>query len=385
MTKKKVAIYIHIPFCVQKCYYCDFLSAPAEERIKTLYVEALLRECEYWKERISDYEVTSLFVGGGTPTSLSVGQLQTLQKAVMSLYQPDKTRHVEFTVEMNPGTVDADKLSVLKEMGVNRVSVGLQSADDAELQRLGRIHSFADFLRTVDLLHKASLTNFNVDIMAALPGQNIASYRRTLQAVTAVSPAHISAYSLILEEGTAFFAQAKKGLLDLPDEDTERKMDEITEEYLADCGYHRYEISNYAKNGQECVHNTTYWRMGDYLGLGLGASSYFEGARFQNETELSVYLQELPQDHSGLRHVVTKIEQMEEFVFLGLRMTSGISLTEYNKRFSTDFRKQYQTVLPMLLENNLLAENENRDRIYLTKRGRDVSNAVLAEFLLEEE
>ncbi|RHV16786.1 oxygen-independent coproporphyrinogen III oxidase [Clostridium sp. OM05-6BH] len=385
MTKKKVAIYLHIPFCVQKCYYCDFLSAPAEERTKTLYVEALLRECEYWKERISDYEVTSLFVGGGTPTSLSVGQLQTLQKAVMSLYQPDKTRHVEFTVEMNPGTVDADKLSVLKEMGVNRVSVGLQSADDAELQRLGRIHSFADFLRTVDLLHKASLTNFNVDIMAALPGQNIASYRRTLQAVTAVSPAHISAYSLILEEGTAFFAQAKKGLLDLPDEDTERKMDEITEEYLADCGYHRYEISNYAKNGQECVHNTTYWRMGDYLGLGLGASSYFEGTRFQNETELSVYLQELPQDHSGLRHVVTKKEQMEEFVFLGLRMTSGISLTEYNKRFSTDFRKQYQTVLPMLLENNLLAENENRDRIYLTKRGRDVSNAVLAEFLLEEE
>lgn len=385
MTKKKVAIYLHIPFCVQKCYYCDFLSAPAEERIKTLYVEALLRECEYWKERISDYEVTSLFVGGGTPTSLSVGQLQTLQKAVMSLYQPDKTRNVEFTVEMNPGTVDADKLSVLKEMGVNRVSVGLQSADDAELQRLGRIHSFADFLRTVDLLHKASLTNFNVDIMAALPGQNIASYRRTLQAVTAVSPAHISAYSLILEEGTAFFAQAKKGLLDLPDEDTERKMEEITEEYLADCGYHRYEISNYAKNGQECVHNTTYWRMGDYLGLGLGASSYFEGARFQNETELSVYLQELPQDHSGLRHVVTKKEQMEEFVFLGLRMTSGISLTEYNKRFSTDFRKQYQTVLPMLLENNLLAENENRDRIYLTKRGRDVSNAVLAEFLLEEE
>lgn len=342
------------------------MSAPAEERIKTLYVEALLRECEYWKERISDYEVTSLFVGGGTPTSLSVEQLQTLQKAVMSLYQPDKTRHVEFTVEMNPGTVDADKLSVLKEMGVNRVSVGLQSADDAELQRLGRIHSFADFLRTVDLLHKASLTNFNVDIMAALPGQNIASYRRTLQAVTAVSPAHISAYSLILEEGTAFFAQAKKGLLDLPDEDTERKMDEITEEYLADCGYHRYEISNYAKNGKECVHNTTYWRMGDYLGLGLGASSYFEGARFQNETELSVYLQELPQDHSGLRHVVTKKEQMEEFVFLGLRMTSGISLTEYNKRFSTDFRKQYQTVLPMLLENNLLAENENRDRIYLT-------------------
>ena len=155
MTKKKVAIYLHIPFCVQKCYYCDFLSAPAEERIKTLYVEALLRECEYWKERISDYEVTSLFVGGGTPTSLSVEQLQTLQKAVMSLYQPDKTRHVEFTVEMNPGTVDADKLSVLKEMGVNRVSVGLQSADDAELQRLGRIHSFADFLRTVDLLHKA--------------------------------------------------------------------------------------------------------------------------------------------------------------------------------------------------------------------------------------
>ena len=211
MTKKKVAIYLHIPFCVQKCYYCDFLSAPAEERIKTRYVEALLRECEYWKERISDYEVTSLFVGGGTPTSLSVGQLQTLQKAVMSLYQPDKTRHVEFTVEMNPGTVDADKLSVLKEMGVHRVIVGLQSADDAELQRLGRIHSFADFLRTVDLLHKASLTNFNVDIMAALPGQNIASYRRTLQAVTAVSPAHISAYSLILEErGDSLFCTGKK-------------------------------------------------------------------------------------------------------------------------------------------------------------------------------
>lgn len=160
-------------------------------------------------------------------------------------------------------------------MGVNRVSVGLQSADDAELQRLGRIHSFADFLRTVDLLHKASLTNFNIDIMAALPGQNIASYRRTLQAVTAVSPAHISAYSLILEEGTAFLHMAKKGLLDLPDEDTERKMDEITEEYLADCGYHRYEISNYAKNGKECVHNTTYCVWGDYLGLGLGASFLF--------------------------------------------------------------------------------------------------------------
>ena len=388
MTKKKVAIYLHIPFCVQKCYYCDFLSAPAEERIKTLYVEALLRECEYWKERISDYEVTSLFVGGGTPTSLSVGQLQTLQKAVMSLYQPDKTRHVEFTVEMNPGTVDADKLSVLKEMGVNRVSVGLQSADDAELQRLGRIHSFADFLRTVDLLHKASLTNFNVDIMAALPGQNIASYRRTLQAVTAVSPAHISAYSLILEEGTAFFAQAKKGLLDLPDEDTERKMDEITEEYLADCGYHRYEISNYAKDGYACRHNIGYWNRTDYLGIGLGASSLIDPMRWKMTSDLSDYLEcgKNQGDFANLREEVQTLrvsERMEEFMFLGLRLTKGIELQTFEHQFGKSFWDVYQDAADKLFSEQLLCLDESKKNLRLTDYGVDVSNYALAEFLLD--
>ncbi|MCH5268094.1 MAG: oxygen-independent coproporphyrinogen III oxidase [Lachnospiraceae bacterium] len=381
--KKKLALYVHIPFCIKKCNYCDFLSGAADEQTKDAYLDALVGECRYWKEYLEGYEIHSVFVGGGTPTCLSEGQLMHLQEGIESLLQTAGVQNPEFSVEANPGTLTEEKVRVLTGMGANRISVGLQSSNALELQKLGRIHTYEEFMSAFQLLRDAGLGNINVDVMAALPEQTMDSYRETLERVVKLQPEHISAYSLIVEEETPFWKQQEKGILSLPDEDTEREMDRLTQRYLAEHGYERYEISNYAKPGMECRHNITYWQMGEYLGVGLGASSYFRRERFSNTRIMSEYLSREPVDYIAERHFLTRKEEMEEFVFLGLRMREGISLKEYENRFGVSFYEQYADVLPKFLENSLLAENENHDKIYLTTRGMDVSNMVLAEFLLE--
>lgn len=398
--RKALALYLHVPFCVQKCLYCDFLSAPADNTIQIQYVQALIRELSDWREKIQgQYEIFSVFIGGGTPTALSPDLLEQLGAAIQKMLmqmngnsvlglEAEQDGHwtidVEYTIEANPGTVTKEHVAVLKQMAVNRISLGLQSAQDHELQILGRIHNYEDFLQSYELLRAEGFQNINVDLMADIPGQTFRTYADTLAKVAALQPEHISSYSLIVEEGTPFYELQQAGKLRIPSEETDRQMYEYTEEFLQRQGYERYEISNYARPAYACRHNQSYWKMGEYLGLGLGASSYFGGKRMKNETDLQRYLSQKPDEHIQACHFLSKREEMEEYVFLGLRMMQGISLSAYQKRFGLCFRELYENVLPPLLQHGLLAESENRDRIYLSKRGIDLSNIVLAEFLLED-
>lgn len=382
--KKLLSLYIHIPFCVRKCLYCDFLSGQASEEEKEAYVKKLLEEMEYRKQAIQEkYFVQTVFFGGGTPTCLKPSQLMQIGSKLSEFLLAGQRSFLEFTVEANPGTLTKENVQVLKEIGVNRVSIGLQSAQEQELKALGRIHTYQDFLESFELLRNYDFQNINVDLMADIPNQTVQSYQSTLLSVLALEPEHISSYSLIVEEGTPFFKMQKEGKLLLPGEEIDRQMYDMTQEILSQKGYSRYEISNYAKQGKECRHNLTYWEMGEYLGIGLGASSCFLGCRFSNTDKISEYLS-LPVNHlQKASKRLSKKDEMEEYVFLGLRLRKGISLQDYKNRFGLDFKKCYQKVLPFLFENCLLAENKKHGRIYLTDRGIDVSNVVLAEFLLE--
>lgn len=388
-----LSLYIHIPFCVQKCLYCDFLSASASDEVKERYVDTLIREMDFWAEKIiKKYRIDTVFIGGGTPTCLAPMHLRRIGQRMQKMFTETGSRPVEFTIEANPGTITLEHIQALKEIGINRISLGLQSAQNNELKALGRIHTYEEFVESYGLLRQNGFDNINIDLMADIPEQTYESYQNTLEKVLALEPEHISSYSLIIEEGTPFYQMEEEGKLLIPDEDTDRKMYDLTQELLAEKGYARYEISNYAKSGKECRHNLTYWHMREYLGVGLGASSYFSGYRFSNPCEMAEYesfVKESSQKkciftaYPEIFHKLTKNEEMEEFVFLGLRTMSGISMKEYKSRFDVDFRTQYKEVLPDLFQKNLLAESKNHDRIYLTEKGIDISNMVLAEFLLE--
>lgn len=409
---KELELYLHIPFCERKCAYCDFLSAPADLPVRISYIKKLQEEIAYYGAQYGEYQVSSIFFGGGTPTILEGYQLAAILETVKEHF--NITTDAEITVECNPGTLTAGKAEKLVQAGFNRLSIGLQSADDRELQLLGRIHNFAQFLESYDLARKAGFQNINVDLMSALPGQTLKSWQDTLQKVTALRPEHISAYSLIIEEGTPFyerFAEDERIREEgghprlLPEEDVERQMYELTETFLQTKGYERYEISNYAKPGYECRHNCGYWIRKDYLGLGLGASSLVEHQRFQNTSDLKTYLEQeyspqcegqderiaetiQLQEETGLTqtghhiHIETldKKSEMEEFMFLGLRLMAGISRQQFEKKFQVTLNSVYGEVLRKLKGEQLIEEVAGYVR--LTEHGIDVSNYVLAEFLL---
>lgn len=409
---KELELYLHIPFCERKCAYCDFLSAPADLPVRISYIKKLQEEIAYYGAQYGEYQVSSIFFGGGTPTILEGYQLAAILEMVKEHF--NITADAEITVECNPGTLTAGKAEKLVQAGFNRLSMGLQSADDRELQLLGRIHNFAQFLESYDLARKAGFRNINVDLMSALPGQTLKSWQDTLQKVTALRPEHISAYSLIIEEGTPFyerFAEDERIREEgghprlLPEEDVERQMYELTETFLHTKGYERYEISNYAKPGYECRHNCGYWTRKDYLGLGLGASSLVEHQRFQNTSDLKTYLEQeyspqcegqderiaetiQLQAETGLTqtghhiHIETldKKSEMEEFMFLGLRLMVGISRQQFEKKFQVTLNSVYGEVLRKLKGEQLIEEVAGYVR--LTEHGIDVSNYVLAEFLL---
>ena len=377
-------LYIHIPFCIRKCAYCDFLSAPADQETIARYMDALKKQLVRQAASFQNRKIDTVFIGGGTPTVLLTEQLAELLETVQINYALAKD--VEITVEANPGTITAGKVGVLAGGGVNRVSLGLQSANETELRLLGRIHTYDDFLRSYGLLREGGIRNLNVDLMSALPGQTIASYEKTLHRVLSLHPEHISAYSLIIEEGTPFYEQYREDerLRDageeprlLPSEESERAMYELTGALLADYGYERYEISNYAKAGFACRHNIGYWTGEEYLGLGLGASSYIEETRFCNTLDLREYLEEdfSPRDVQKL----SKTDRMAEFFYLGLRMTEGVAKAEFVRRFGLSASSVYGDVLKDLVERKLLEDTGTYYR--LTPFGRDVSNQVLYRFL----
>ena len=387
MADKSLELYVHIPFCVRKCEYCDFLSAPAGADTQQEYVRNLLLEIEQKGVRCTDYEVTTIFFGGGTPSILKAGWIADILDAIHRNFKVRKD--AEITIECNPGTLTFEKLSIYKSAGINRISVGLQSASDAELRELGRIHTYEDFLRSYDLIRKKGFSNVNIDLMAALPGQTLKSYEQTLRRVLALKPEHISAYSLIIEEGTPFYEKyeadellREKGEKPQmpPSEETERLMYERTKELLLEHGYERYEISNYARRGYACRHNIGYWRRENYLGFGLGSASLLENERFHNTTDLTDYL---GGDYLAYeQEKLDKKSQMEEFMFLGLRMTDGISTECFRQTFGLTVELVYGPVLEQQIADQLLRKEDGR--IFLTERGLDVSNYVMAQFLLDK-
>ena len=381
--KKELELYLHIPFCVSKCRYCDCLSAPSGEEQWQIYVERLCRRIRYWSDVIHNYgyEIVSIFVGGGTPSILTEAQITQIFEAVRESFPIRED--AEITLEMNPGTDVKDKLPVYRKLGINRLSMGLQSADNEELKCLGRIHTYEDFRQVYQWAREAGFTNINVDLMSAIPGQTLESYEDTLRKVVDLKPEHISAYSLIIEEGTPFYERYGEGRHadELPDEDTERQMYVRTREILEGYGYHRYEISNYAKDGYECRHNLGYWDRKEYLGLGAGASSLMDHIRWKEPDYIGpstgLVLEER-EDFTRLR----RKDEMEEFMFLGLRKINGVSEQDFYKSFRVTMDEIYQDKIEELIKEGLLVREE--DRIRLTDRGIDLSNYALSQFLLEE-
>lgn len=418
-------LYIHIPFCVRKCAYCDFLSFPSGEEERERYVERLTEEIEEAGAVSEGYVATAIFFGGGTPSVLTPKQTERILNAVKKSFYV--AEDAEITTEVNPGTADREKLEAWRQAGINRLSFGLQSTENRELQYLGRIHTMEDFLESYRAAREAGFENINIDLMSALPGQTVSSWEKTLRTVVSLQPEHISAYSLIIEEGTSFCqlfgedgdaAEEKKrrqslGIPELPDEDAERRMYYDTERILGEAGYHRYEISNYAKPGYECRHNKGYWTGTEYLGLGLGASSYINIRREKGEAakisasgkesgdrrqlerrsnvrDFKTYLSLTRDDFRAGRQIeerelLTNQAMMEEFMFLGLRLTEGISEMEFFRRFSCALETVYGDVLEKLAGQELMERYEREGAAFwrLTKRGIDVSNCVLAEFLME--
>lgn len=418
--KKELELYFHIPFCVRKCFYCDFLSAPGDENVKREYMEALLTETMGSAFRYGDYEVVSIFIGGGTPSTVPADCLEQLMEAVRTHYR--LAEGAEVTMEVNPGTVSEEVLARFRRAGINRLSIGLQSGDDELLKAIGRIHTWGQFLESYDAARRAGFDNVNVDIMSTLPGQTLSGYRDTLHKVLSLKPPpeHISAYSLILEEGTVLFEKYEKGELALPDEDTDREMYRETKAILARAGYKRYEISNYAKDGYECRHNCGYWKRKNYVGFGIGAASLVENVRFHNGADLKAYLAEPLGCTEDIQRLGEQ-EQMEEFLFLGLRMTEGVSCRDFAGLFGRRLEEIYGEVIRKNLRDGLLrywtgrretpirnarrkadgrytengqdeepaekgeqaGDNASDDRfLALTDRGLDVSNYVMAQFLL---
>lgn len=396
--KKDLRLYVHVPFCVKKCNYCDFLSGPSNEAGIRNYFNALYKEIRGYKDRAGEYNVSSIFIGGGTPSFVDYQYIVDALKEIKDVFD---IRDAEITIEANPGSVDQDKLRAYYNAGINRISFGLQSADDLELKLLGRIHTYSQFVENYQLARDIGFNNINIDLMSALPMQTLEAWEDTLQNISVLSPEHISAYSLIIEEGTPFYDRYGPKGYDkdmLPDEATDRMIYKRTKELLKAYGYNRYEISNYAKEGYESKHNLAYWEGTEYLGLGLGSSSLIEARRFHNTFDMDEYNSLINSSHINSSHMnngllydlfgirkeivsLTKNDQIEEFMFLGLRKIQGVSKDEFFVRFGIAMENIYNKVLEDLLKDGLILID--RDMVRLTDYGIDISNHVLAEFLLD--
>jgi len=380
--KKKLELYIHIPFCKQKCSYCDFLSAPADEDVQKSYVNQLIEEIRMQAICYPDYQITTIFFGGGTPSILNGQWISNIMGAIYESFAVEAD--AEITIECNPGTLDQEKLGHYRESGINRISLGLQSADDEELKLLGRIHTYDDFLKSYQEVREAGFKNVNVDLISALPNQTTEKWKNTLRKTLMLKPEHISAYSLIIEEGTPFFKTYGKfpGSQELPDEETDREMYAETKEILKEHEYERYEISNYALPGFACRHNIGYWTGVEYLGVGLGASSFVMDRRFHSERDLKSYM-DIPM-HEDLMPLyqdiqeLTEEERMEEFMYLGLRMTKGVNGSDFMYLFGRNMFNVFSEQIRRNISMHLL--EEEAPFLRLTDRGIDVSNRVFADF-----
>lgn len=380
-------LYIHIPFCVKKCDYCDFLSFAADEQTQKSYVAALQKELAFYGAKYKDRRITTIFIGGGTPSWLKEDYMQAIMEMVYHYFSVEQD--AEITIECNPGTITEHKFEVYRRIGINRLSIGLQSVHNEELKILGRIHTFEQFLKTYDMARKHGFSNINIDLMSSLPGQTPEIFCDSLYQVLKLKPEHISAYSLIIEKGTPFYElyrfdavrqEAGMQTESLPTEEEEYQTTKMTQHILKEAGYHWYEVSNFAKPGYECRHNIGYWKRVDYLGVGLGASSLIDNVRYSNTRDLYTYLSVPADSLHETAEQITRNGQMEEFMFLGLRMRDGFYRDEFTQAFGIPIEAVYGDALNHLQQEELLLKREGR--IYLTDKGMDLNNYVVAQFML---
>lgn len=379
--KKDLGLYIHIPFCVKKCAYCDFLSWKGSDEEREAYVQALEKEISSYSEFAKDYRVSTVFFGGGTPSVLEGEQTERILKKIRDTFRVEKD--AEITLEMNPGTAQKEKLLLYRELGINRLSIGLQSVKNENLKLLGRIHTYGDFLDSYRMAREAGFDNISADLISSLPGQTLEEWKEELEILQETPLEHISVYQLIIEKGTEFYEKYGEHEELLPDEETSREIYLWTGKYLKEHGFEQYEISNYARPSRKSRHNLRYWERKDYLGLGLGAASMVHNIRMSNTRDWKKYI-EGSQNPKRLREEVEFLEeprQMEEFMFLGLRKTEGVSRKEFRRTFGRELDMVYEKALEKHLENGML--EASKDRIRLSQAGILVSNQVLSDFIFD--
>lgn len=374
---KEVALYIHIPFCKQKCFYCDFPSYARKDDLMEEYVNALKKEI---KEKVEGYKIRSLFIGGGTPSYLKEDTLRSLMDSIKEI---NFIEGAEKTIECNPGTVTKEKFQIIKEGGINRLSFGLQTTKDKLLKNIGRIHSFEEFKENYKLAREIGFNNINIDMMFGLPDQSLEDWIESLKDVVDLQPEHISAYSLIIEEGTPFYKLYENDKLNLPSEEVERRMYEEGKKFLIESNYNQYEISNYSKMGKECLHNEVYWRCEEYIGVGASSSSYIDGKRIKNLDDLREYTKNIKEGKSIVEEEIvnSREDEIEEFMFMGLRMNCGIEEEEFCNRFGVNVDNIYKVVIEGNINKGLLERKGGR--IYLTDKGIELSNMVMSDMILE--
>jgi len=373
---REIGLYIHIPFCKRKCYYCDFNSYAGYDYLFDDYIRALLIEIE--SNSTKDYNVVSVYIGGGTPNLLPPSYIEKILKSVFKNYKI--LDGCEITIEMNPGFITEEKLKIYKDNGINRVSIGLQAFQNRLLKYIGRIHTVEEFFGNYELVKKF-FDNINIDLMYALPTQTFKEWQETLKEVVKLQPTHVSTYSLILEPNTSFYRLYEKGQLPIVDEEEELKMYHWGIEFLKEKGYHHYEISNFALPTFECRHNILYWECKNYLGFGAGAHSYMADVRYSNIENIKDYIKSILERKSAVKEKIklTKQDRMAEFMFLGMRMTKGVCDKDFKKRFGISLFEIYKKVIQKYLKEGLI-EIDN-ECVKLTERGIDVSNVIFEEFL----
>ncbi|HAT4263207.1 TPA: oxygen-independent coproporphyrinogen III oxidase [Clostridium perfringens] len=375
----KISLYIHIPFCAQKCLYCDFPSFARKDHLRKAYIEALNKEIISLREKHNNLEINTIFIGGGTPSVLESDELEYLLKEVAKL---NMAKDIEYSMECNPGNLTEEKLEVMKKYGVNRISMGLQAKQDNLLKGLGRIHNYKTFKENFLLAKKVGFNNINVDLMFGLPNQKLNEWEETLREIISLEPAHISAYSLIIEEGTAFYNLYENNNLKLPTEEEERKMYHLAKKILEENGFNQYEISNYAKKGKECRHNLAYWNMDNWIGVGSASASYMDGKRIKNISSVEEYINSINEKGEAIEEIInnSKNDNMEEFVFMGLRKINGIDENEFKNRFSMNINDVYGEIINKYIDAGLLIRESGR--IFLSEKGIEISNIIMADFLL---
>lgn len=374
-----LGLYIHIPFCIKKCKYCDFNSFKLNVDEKRKYLNSLKREMELYKVNLKDKSIDSVFVGGGTPSILNEEEIKILFQNIKNNFRIKDS--AEITMECNPGTLTLNKLKTMKACGVNRLSIGLQAVQNNHLEYIGRVHTYEEFEKNYYQAKEVGFENINIDLMYALPNQSKEDWMESLEKVVKLNPTHISAYSLILEENTELFNMYQKHEFKLLDEDTDIEMYEYTINYLKSNGYNQYEISNYAQKGFECKHNILYWKCENYVGLGVSASGFLNEIRYNNLCELDKYEEII---HSGKKPIeweekLSIKDEIEENIFLGLRMNEGIKFKDFYEKYNLDFEEEYKIEIDKLKKMELIETNDEGMR--LTQKGREISNSVFVEFM----